>query len=53
MSKAKTGKELPSLKVEITIRPATVASRQAWQRFWERLLTQKVAPASSQESQYR
>lgn len=38
MSKAKTRKELPRLKVEITTKPVTAATRRAWHRFWERLL---------------
>ena len=48
MSKARP-RTSPTVKVEITIRPATAADTKALQRFWERLLAQKVASFSSKE----
>ena len=38
MTKTKTRKNLPRLKVEITTRPATAADRRALNLFWKRLL---------------
>ena len=50
MNKAKTRKELPRLKVEITTKPATAATRQAWQQFWERLLTDRVVSVTNKDN---
>jgi len=50
MSKAETRRELPDVKVQIITKPATAARLAYWQRFWERLLTRKVASVSKKES---
>lgn len=49
MHNAKTRNEI-RLKVEITTKPATAANRRALDRFWKRLLIERVVSVTNKDN---